>query len=95
MLDRSDQRENRATNMTNRTRQPPEPICMHWDIMRFLIGRKCKAGVDPKDVTHGDGNMCVGTMPCMGICPQAKCAKKQLHEPEPESKPDPQGKLFE
>ncbi len=74
-------------------RQPPEPICIHWDIMRFLVGHKCKAGVESKQVTHGDDPMCVGTMPCMSLCLEAKCAKKQLEKPEPK-KPDPQGKLF-
>ncbi len=81
--------------MTQRTRQDAEPICIHWDLQKYLIGRNCEKNVRPADVNHGLlANMTVGSLPCLGLCPEAKCAKKELEETKPETKPDPQGLLF-
>ena len=77
------------------TRQPPEKICIHFDHNRWMTLRPCKVGVERKDVTYGPlGNMCIATMPCYGMCDDAKCAKKKLKETKPEKKPDPQLTLF-
>lgn len=81
--------------MTKRTRQPPEPICIHFDWSKYMMVKPCKAGVEPNDVTDGPiANRTIKTMPCCGMCPDAKCAMKKLEEPKPEKKTDPQGKLF-
>lgn len=79
--------------MTDTPRQPPEPICVHFD---WLLWEKqpCRAGVRATDVTYGPvGSMCRTTLPCAGFCDKATCAKRVLPD-VPATTDEQQGRLF-
>lgn len=77
-------------------RQPPEPICDHFNVAAFCVENKptkCAAGVAFITVAYGTLPLGLGNIPCFGSCKEATCDKRKLPKPKPPAD-DPQAMLF-